>query len=327
MTRHFLTSYKATLAGLCLALAGAGGALAADFPTRPIQLVAPVPAGGSLDTTARVLAEGLQRQFKYSVVVVNKVGGGGLVGTLFVKNAAADGYTLLMGNDSLLIIPNFVRTDLEPEKDIVAIAQTSQAGYLLYVSNKVPANTLGEFIAYVKANPGKVNMGTIPNSSLYLEYLRFVGSQGLKATVVTYPGAAPIATALLRDEVQAYIGSPAGLVEHVKNGGFKAVASGGDKPNPALPNVPLARNLGNPRDYEFWTTTQIVFAPAATPKDLVQTLSAAVVEVFNQPAAATLLRNAGVEAAPRPWNEIGPQATRLMNSSRELARQAGIKPE
>ena len=300
---------------------------AADFPEKPIQLVVPFAAGGSIDIFARILSEPLQRQLKTPILVVNKPGGGGLLGAQLVKFAPADGYTLLMGNDSTLTIPNFIKTDMDMQKDLLPVAMTSESTFFFFVSAKAPANSITEFIAYAKANPGKMNMATILNSNLYLEYVRFVQLNGIKVPMIPYNGIAPILTAFLRDEVQAFIGTPAGLVEQVRAGGIRALAVGGDKPNFALPNVPLATASGNPHNYDSWRTIHVTFAPANTPKSTVVTLSNALVSAASQPAVQTQMRANGADAAPLPWNEIAPIAAGIIKSSKETALAAGIKPE
>lgn len=321
-----------TYASLLAALLATGVAQTAEpaatsYPTKAIQLIVPSAAGGSIDFTGRLIGEQLSRRWKVPVVANNQTGGGGLIAAQTVKRAAPDGYTLLMGNNSTLVIPNFVKTDLDAEKDLVPVAMVSQSPYFLYVSNRAPFKSVAELIAHAKANPGKLNFATIMNTTLFLAVYRFADSAGIKLTIVPYPAAAGIMSALLRDEVQGYIGSPAGMLEQVRSGGFRALAVGGTSRSAALPEVPLGKELGVNADFESWVSWQAVFAPAGTPQEIVIALSDALVSIVGNPEVQAIMRKSSVDPMAVPWQPLAAIATAAIRSSREVVRAAGIQPQ
>jgi tripartite-type tricarboxylate transporter receptor subunit TctC len=270
------------LAALPLALPGA--AAAQNYPSRPIRLIVPYPAGGPTDVVARIVANGLSAKLKQSVVVENRPGGAaGTVGGRIVVSADPDGYTLLVSQvGSLTIAPSLYKLDYDTLRDLVPIATVAVSPEILTVNPAVPANSLAEFVAYAKANPGKLNFGSPGTGTLP----HIIGEQlqlatGTKITHVPYRGAAPAVTDLLAGRVQLMIDSTSVLLTHIVSGKLRGLAITSERRIPQLPDLPTFAEAGYPQLTEsLWTG---LLAPAGTPAAIVATLSAAINEVLKTP--------------------------------------------
>lgn len=270
------------LGSLPLALPGA--AAAQNYPNRPIRLIVPYPAGGPTDVVARIVANGLSAKLKQSVVVENRPGGAaGTVGGRIVVSADPDGYTLLVSQvGSLTIAPSLYKLDYDTLRDLVPIAIVAVSPEILTVNPAVPANSLAEFVAYAKANPGKLNFGSPGTGTLP----HIIGEQlqlatGAKIMHVPYRGAAPAVTDLLAGRVQLMIDSTSVLLTHIVSGKLRGLAITSERRIPQLPNLPTFAEAGYPQLTEsLWTG---LLAPAGTPVAIVTTLSAAIEEVLKTP--------------------------------------------
>ncbi len=303
----------------------AASTAAADYPTRPIQVIVPTPPAGAIDLLTRALSEPLRKRLDTPIVIVNRAGAGGLVGAQMAKRAPSDGYTLLTHVDSLLAFSTFVKTDVQGE-DFTPIAKFAENPYFFVTSAKLTVKTLPEFVAYAKANPGKINFGVLTNSHPYLQALKFLSATGIQAATIPYSGGAPVHTALLADEIQAYLGSPLSFIESVRAGRIHALALGGTKSLASFPNLPLANTYGYPVDVEGWSTWFGLFGPAGLPNDIVRKLSAAIVEIARTPEFEAQTRQIGSEPAPLGWQEFGVVTARSLAEIQSAARDAKLPP-
>src|SRR5438477_1025976 len=222
------------------ATAPIGSAMALDYPTRPVRWVVGYPPGGATDIIARLIGQRLQEKLGQPFVIENKPGAGNNIATESVINAEPDGYTLLLVNPA-----NYINTSLYQNlkfnlpRDIAPIASFNRVPNVMTVNKDVPAKTVAEFIAYVSANPGKVNMASSGNgTSVHLSGEMFMAMTGVKMQHVPYRGSAPATTDLLGGQVQVIFDNMPSIIQHVRSGALRALAVTTLEPSSQLPGVP-----------------------------------------------------------------------------------------
>ena len=269
--------------------------MAQDYPNRVIRLIVPFPPGGPTDVIARIVANSTSPLLGQTIVVENRPGGAaGTVGTRVVVSADPDGYTLLLSIvGSLTIAPALYKLDYDPLKDLAPIAIVEQSPEVLTVNPAMP-NSLAEFIAYAKSNPGKVNLaspgvGTLPH--LLGALLQLVSN--IKLNHVPYRGAAPAITDLLAGQVQVTFNNPSVVAEHLESGKLRALGVTSDTRFAQLPSVSTFIEQG----YSRLSATEWLglLAPAGTPEPIVQKLNSAVSRAMQMPDARASLRKLSVE--------------------------------
>jgi tripartite-type tricarboxylate transporter receptor subunit TctC len=284
---------RSTLAVFGLSLAGL--ALAQSFPDRPITLVVPNPPGGLVDTSARLLSEPLTRVIGQPVVVDNKPGASGNTAYQFVSKAKPDGYTLLIsysgyhvGNPAL-----FEKLSWDP-KDFTPVALLTVSTNVIAVHPSVPVNNLKEFIAYTKANPGKLNYASQGNGSVsHIGTEIFKQTTGVDMVHVPYKGSGPAIQDVLAGQVQVFISTPPSLMQHVQSGKLKGLAVTGKSRHPGMPNVPTTAEAGLPSfQLESWVA---LYAPAGTPAPVISKLTDSVKQSLALPEIKDRSDAAGVE--------------------------------
>ncbi|MET0506805.1 MAG: tripartite tricarboxylate transporter substrate binding protein [Burkholderiaceae bacterium] len=301
---------------------------AQSYPSRPVKLIVPFPAGGTSDIMGRVIADELSKALKQPFVVENKPGAGGAIGSDLVAKAAADGYTLLLsGIGSNAVIHGFSapKPPYDSIRDFVHISQLAAGPNVLVVHPSFPANSFKEFIAYVKANPGKVNYGQVPASSGHLttEYLK--QTAGLDIVGVPYKGGAPALSDVLGNQIPLMFTNQDAVLPHVKAGKLRPLVVTSLERNPSYPEVPTVAESGYPGfSAVSWTGLS---APKATAKPIVDKLEAAMVKAFSEASARARLESNGfVVVASR-----SPEFTRFVQEQIErwtqVIQAAGIKPE
>ena len=271
-------------------------ASAQTFPDRAITLVVPNPPGGLVDTSARLLSEPLTRVIGQTVVVDNKPGASGNIAYQYVANAKPDGYTLLIsysgyhvGNPAL-----FDKLPWDPLRDFSPIALLTISTNVIAVHPSVPVNNLKEFIAYAKANPGKLNYASQGNGSIsHIGTEMFKQSTGVELVHVPYKGSGPAIQDVLAGQVQVFISTPPSLMQHVQSGKLKGLAVTGKARHPGMPNVPTTAEAGLPSfQLESWVG---LFAPAGTPAPVVAKLTDSVKRSLALPEVKERADGAGVE--------------------------------
>ena len=273
-----LRAWIAVVLSTGLALA-AGEATAQTWPSRPIRFTVPLPPGGANDLLARVFAERLQATLGQPVVVENKPGAGGNVGTEFVARQPADGYSLLLSSNTHVVnVSFFAKLPYDPIKDFEPVTLVATIPFVLTVNSSLPVTSTKEFLAYLRSHPGSTyaTAGIGTPHHLGAELLRTM--TGVQITHVPYKGAAFLVPALLTGEVTFSIASMSSLVPHFKSGRLRALAVTGSKRSETLPNLPTVAESGLP-GYEAvgWFG---LLAPAATPKAAVAKASADVNRVL-----------------------------------------------
>ncbi|WP_291587436.1 Bug family tripartite tricarboxylate transporter substrate binding protein [Comamonas sp. UBA7528] len=257
-------------------------ALAQTFPSKPIRVVVGFPAGGPLDQHARLLSDKLQAVLGQPIVMDYKPGAGGTVGAQDVMKAPADGHTLMVANTGVMAINPALYPKLPygTLKDFTPIARTAMQPLALLVNNQVPSKTLPEFIAYAKANPGKVNYGSAGNGGIsHLVPEMFKIATGTHMVHIPYRGSAPAFADLMGGQVQFMAESIPQAANYHKQGKVRALAVTSKTRNPALPDTPTAIESGL-KGFEVVGFYGFL-APAGTPKDVVAKLSDAFQQVMN----------------------------------------------
>lgn len=305
---------------LALAMAAAailfgGEAVAQNYPSRPITLVVPFPAGSTTDLVGRILSEELAKSLGQNVVIDNRGGAGGGVGTEAVARSAPDGYTILMGTIGTHSINPavYAKINYDPIADFAPIIQFGTAPNVLVVNPSLPVKSVKELIAYVRERPGQVNYASSGNgTSNHLSGATLAAREGLKATHVPYRGGAQAITDLLRGEVQFMFYHYLPLLPHIAEGKLRALAITSAKRIEALPEVPVMKEAGmNDFEVSAWFG---VYAPAKTPADVVTKLHAAISGIINSPEVKKRLVAQGID----PVN--GSAADLLALNKAELAR-------
>ena len=266
---------------LAAAVALAAPALQAQdaWPTKPISMIAPFPPGGVADIVGRPLAASMEKTLKQPVLVVNRSGAGGAVGTTVVAKAAPDGYTILMSLSSISVFPVSDPMNGKPVpyrlSDFAPIALVTADPTVLVVAADGPYKTIQEFIAAGKAYPNQINYSSAGMySTLHVAMEMFASAAGIKLFHVPYQGGGPAVAALLGGQVHALASGPAAAIGQIKAGKMRALAGWGAKRLPMMPELPTFQELGY-KDVEFYIWSG-VFAPAATPAPVIMRLREAV---------------------------------------------------
>jgi tripartite-type tricarboxylate transporter receptor subunit TctC len=252
-----------------------GTASAADYPTRPITLVVPYPPGGGVDAMARVVAQKLSESLKQQVVVENRGGAGGTIGTKLVARAAPDGYTLLLGHSGTISInPSlYVHLDINPERDFAPVGLVATMPVALLAHPSFPAKTVADFIKLAKEKPGSLNLGTSAmGTGGYMCAELFKSAAGVNVSIIPYKGTAPVMNDLLGGHVPIAFGVLPPALGNVAAGKLRVIAVTSKKRFSGLPDVPTFDESGLPGfDAELHYG---VLAPAGTPKEIIDLLSA-----------------------------------------------------
>ncbi|MFT4268926.1 MAG: tripartite tricarboxylate transporter substrate binding protein, partial [Xenophilus sp.] len=307
------------LAAAGAALACGGARAATDWPAKPVTLVVPFPAGGGTDAFARPLGVQFSKAAGQTLVIDNRGGAGGTVGASIAAKAHPDGYTLFMGAVHHAIAPAiYPRLDYDIEKDFIPIMLLANAPQVVVVNpRRVPQNTLQAFVAYAKANPGKLNYASAgAGTSHHLAGELFKLQTGTFITHIPYRGAGPMLQDLIAGNVDCGFDGLGSSSQHIKAGRIKALMMAGSKRNPAFPDVPCAAEVGLP-DYTVGTWYGL-WAPKGTPAEVV----ARVTEVVRKSMAADDLRAQWASNGSEVPDLTGPAYGRFVSS--EVRRWAGV---
>ena len=318
--RHFLRNALVANAAILLGPL----ALAQGYPTKPINLIVPLPPGGVVDTSARLLSDPLARVLNGTLVVDNRGGGSGNVAYGHVARSAHDGYTLLVSY-SAYHVGNPSLTPKLPwsQKDLVPVTLLTTATNVIAVHPSVPANNLKEFIDYLKKNPGRLSYASQGNGSLsHIGTEMFKAQTGTSMVHIPYRGSGPAIQDVLAGQVQVFITTPPSVMQQVQNGKLKALAVTGKTRHPGLPNVPTTAEAGlKGFELEAWVG---LFAPAGTPPDVIAKLTASVKQSLEQPSTKTRAAAAGVELRYLPPEALDALVKRETEYWAKTIKAAGI---
>jgi tripartite-type tricarboxylate transporter receptor subunit TctC len=278
---------------------------AQTYPTRPVKLIVGFEPGGNTDTVARVVAQKLSERIGQQVIVENKAGASGTIGTAEAARAAPDGYTLTMGTTTTHAIATaaYAKLAYDPVGDFEPIAMVGLAPYLLVVNSAFPAKDLKEFVAEVKSKPGKYNYGSAGQATTtHLVMATFATKAGLDMVHIPFKGNAPATTAVLGNNVEILFGALPPLLTHVNAGRLRALAISSGKRSVSAPDVPTIAESGYPGfDMALWLG---FFAPKGTPAAAIKKLETELLAVARSPDVKAALEKQGLEAYPLGASEL-----------------------
>jgi tripartite-type tricarboxylate transporter receptor subunit TctC len=315
-------------AACAAALLYAAGAVAQAWPAKPIRLMVPFPPGGSTDIVARIVAQKLSERLGQSIVIENRGGAGGTIGTAVIARSAPDGYNLTVASTSTHVVAPGVYTRLEydPVKDFAPVSLMAVSPYLLVVNPSVPAKTLQELIALAKKQPGKLNYasaGVGSTTHLAMEMLKYASSTYMLH--IPYNGNGPAGTAVVGGQVEVLFGSLPALLPHAKSGRVRALAVGTPKRSPSLPDVPTVAESGYAGfDASLWLA---IMAPAGTPQPILERLNKEIVALIGAAETREALDKAGAEPLTSTPAELATMIRDGVSKYAQIIKTAGIKPE
>lgn len=318
---------KQVMAGCALALAATLAQAADNYPSKPVRIVVPFAPGGATDIMSRLVAERLTAKIGQPVIVENKPGGGTMIASDYVARAEPDGYTLLMAASSLGIAPSiYAKVNYDPIKDFAPVSQVASVVHVLEVHPSVPAKTVGELIAYLKANPGKVSYGSVgAGSSTHLEAELFNSMAGVQMAHIPYKGSAPALNDLVAGRIQVMFDAWASSGPFVKDGRLRALAVTTAQPSASVPELATMSASGLP-GYSAMPWLGLV-APAGTPKPVIDTLYRAVAEIVKEPAVKTKFSDLGLDIIGSDPQAFGSFIKQDIATWAKVARDANIRLE
>jgi tripartite-type tricarboxylate transporter receptor subunit TctC len=299
-------------------------ARAQSYPTRPVRLILGFPAGGSTDLVARIIGARLSERLGQSFVIENKPGGGTNLAVQTAVNAPPDGYTLLF-------VTNAINTSFYPTlpfnflRDIAPVAGLADLPFVMEVGPQMPAKTLAEFIAYAKANPGKINMASFGTGTIsHLAWELFKSMAHVEMTHVPYHGGAPMVTDLIGGRVQAGIDALPNSLPHIQSGALRALAVTGATRSDAIPDVPTVGETVPGYEVSGWTGVGV---PAGTPSDIVATLNREINAALTDPRIVARLADVGGRPIVMTPEQFGRLWLRDTDKWAKVVKSAATKPE
>ncbi len=315
----------AAAALLAAAALHTGSAAAQAYPSKPIRLMVPFPPGGSTDIIARIVAQKLTAQLGQPMVVENRGGAGGTIGTAVVAKAAPDGYSLMVGTTSTHVVAPSVYAKLEydPVKDFAPVSLMAVTPYLLVVNPAVQAKTVKELVELMRAQPGRLNYasaGIGSTTHLAMEMLKF--ASGTYALHIPYNGNGPAGAAVIAGQVEILFGSLPAVLPHARSGRVRALAVGTLKRSPSLPEVPTVAESGYPGfDASLWLA---IMAPAGTPAPVIERLHKEVVAAVSAPETRDLLDKNGAEVLTSTPGELAAMIRDGVAKYAKIVKTAGV---
>ena len=308
------------------AFAVCGLAMAQAYPSRPIRVVVPYPAGGATDQMARIIQQPLAEILGTTIIIDNKAGAGGAIGTEAAARAAPDGYTLVFGNAGPNSMgPAIKKTPYDPIKDLAPISFVGNVPLFLAVHPSMPVNSTKELIDLVRANPGKYNYGSVGISSashLIGEYFNFVA--GLKMTHVPYKGGAPAMVGFIGGEVQVMFMTGLDGLQHARAGRLKVLAIATEKPTDLAPGVPTVAEAVPNFNGSVWFG---LLAPAGTPGDVIAKVQDAEAKAVLRPAVKKAFGDLSVDPVSNTPEQFARVITTELAQWTRVVRESGAKFE
>ena len=321
---------KTTCSLLVVALGltfSATGGEAQDWPTKPLRAVVPFAAGSSTDIVPRVVLDQLSSQFGQPIVVENRAGAGGTIGTAFVAKSDPDGYTILASGSAHTIAPAlYPKLSYRPVRDFVAVIPLGISPNVLVVSPARGFKTVGDLVAAGKAKPGGLSFSSVGvGSATHLSAERFRFSAGIEALHVPFKGGAEAMTEVIAGRVDFFFGPPALVLPHVREGTLAALVVNGTSRTAALPDVPTTQEAGfRNAEYPIWYG---LFLPAKTRSDIVDRLHDETFRALQAPKVRDRLATLVIEPLTMTQNEFGAYVEKEIAVNAALVQAAGIKPD
>ena len=302
------------------------GAQAENWPSRLIKATIPFGAGSAADVVPRLVFDRLSVELGQPIVIENRVGGGGTVGTGAVAKADPDGYSILSNSSALTITPAiFANLPYDVSKDLASVFMIGSSANVMIVPKERPWKTIQDFIAEAKAKPGSISFGSVGiGSAVHISSEKFRFAAGIQATHIPYRGGSEVIADILGGRIDFYFCPLATALPLIREGQVRALVVSTQKRVADLPDVPTPVEIGlKDADSQIWFG---VFVPAKTPRDIVEKLHAAGTKVLADPAMLASLKQLGVEPMPMTPAEMDDLVKRETAANLELIKAAGIKP-
>ena len=298
-----------------------------SYPSRPVRMVVPWPPGGAADLTARVAGQKLSEQFGHQLVIDNRGGASGAIGAELTAKSTPDGYTLLVGGVTELVLnPQIVKVPYDSVRDFAPVSSLASGYYVMVVHPSLPAKSVKELIALAKARPGKLNYasgGTGTNLSLVAEL--FKTTAGINVTHIPYKGGGPAGSAVIGGESQMMFAGIASTIPFLNSNRLVALAITGPKRSPLLPKVPTFAEAGlQGMDVGLWFG---LLAPAATPREIIARLNSEVIKLGATPDYRARLEKLGFEPFTGSPEKFSSFLKTEFDTWGKVIKAAGIKPE
>jgi tripartite-type tricarboxylate transporter receptor subunit TctC len=311
---------------LLVLLASLPQAVAQTYPDKPVRLIVPLSAGSAVDTLARIPAQKLSEMWGQQIVVDNRVGANGIIGTEAAAKAPPDGYTLVLTNDAALATSPalYPKLPYDPLRDFAPITLAASIPVILVVHSSFPAMTLTQLIQEAKSRPGQIHYASAGNGSAQhvpMEMLK--QAAGIDLVHVPYKGLAPALNDVVGGQVPLMFAGMSGALPHVKTGRIRALAVGSAKRSSAMPDLPTVSEAGVPGfDYAAWAG---FLAPAGTPPAIIEKLNADLTKVLGLPEVREKLTALGFEISPGRPAELGEMIRREMAKVAKVVKESGMK--
>ena len=321
-------SFGVTAAAFLLAASAGTQAAepAASYPSKPVRVIVPFAAGGGTDLIARIAAQKLSEAWGQQVIVDNRPGAGGIVGTEAGVRAAPDGYTFTLMGSSYTVNPAFYKLSFDPINDITPIAQTSQGPFVVTVNPSLPAKNVKELIALAKAKPGQLSYASSGAGSItHLSTELFLGMAGIKLVHVPYKGTGPALIDTVGGQVAMFFGDAPPTLPHVKAGKLRGIAVTTRERIAAAPDIPTLHEAGVP-GYEvlLW---QGMIGPKGLPSAIVTKVHGEIVRAFNSKEMVARFVNDGISPSNATPEQFGARIRSELEVWRKVVQQTGIKIE
>ena len=310
---------------VAFALAASAPAQAQAYPSKVIKVIVPFTPGSPNDVMARLLMQHVQPRLGQPIIVDNRAGGGTSIGTKAAAISAPDGYTLLFISSALVIDPAMKKVDYDPLRDFAPVAAVTSTSWLLAVSPSLPVKTMQQFIAYTKANPGKVTLAYTQGTAAVLVGERFKQLSGADIVAIPYKGGAAAMPDFLGGRIQMLIPTPSTTLPLIREGKMLPLAITSKQRSPELPDVPTAREVGLPElTLDFWNG---IFAPAGTPPEIVAKLNAAVNDALQSPDMKASMGKLGLDAKTGSPQDFALFIAEEIPRWADIVKSVGVKAE
>ena len=319
--------FRQWVSALCIASFSLGSFAQSAFPNKPLKIVVPFGAGGVADLTARTVAQKLGENLGQSIVIENKPGAGGVVATDAVAKSSPDGYTLLLMSNATAVSAGLFKTlPYDAEKDLIPLSILGTFDIAIVVNNDSKFANLADLLSFAKANPGKLNIGSINvGSTQNLAAELFKSTAGIDAQVVPFNGTPAVLTALRGGQIDVGVEILAPVLPQIKGQALRALAVTGDKRAAALPQVPTAKESGVRNLYA--ASWNALAAPAKTPKDVVQKLNQEIQNTLNHPDVRKKLQDMNVDPQPSSLQQAADLLSNETKRWGEVIQRAGIQKQ
>ncbi len=314
-----------TMGALAMTMVAVTDSLAQAYPTRPITLVVPYPAAGSTNTVGRMVAAIMQTRLKQSVIVENRAGAGGYIGAEYVAKSTPDGYTLLLGAGPIMHTGLFTKGQaMVLSRDLAPIASVAQVPLMALAATSIPIKNVKDFVAYVKANPKRLNAGIVPNSTSYLDTITFIKLTGIDMVEIPYNSAADNVTAMARGDVHLHVTAPISAKAMIDAGKIVPLAVGSKERFPLMPDVPTFKESGYDMVSSAWYA---VLGPLKLPSEVVNRIQKEISEAMDSQESQDTLKKLFFA----PFRATPAQIQALINEEAKqyaaAAKAVGLEPQ